>query len=180
MGLRLLAVQLSLEAGGDLPQQMLASKYSLILTRLQPGENVSIRCVTRSRRGLSLAACRRRLFRLQIQATIVTGRKSDIAVQHCLGLFHKTTDVARARSTQRRSCVAYLRARSAPDLRRSARSLIATAARGHRSDSHAIARGSLYEHQNPVDSVAWLIGLHLPGPGLPVVPHARQIQKPPC
>ncbi len=33
-----------------------------------------------------------------------------------------------------------------------------------------------YEHQRPLLSVAWLIGLHLPGPGLPVVPHALQIQ----
>jgi hypothetical protein len=36
-----------------------------------------------------------------------------------------------------------------------------------------------YEHQNPLASVAWLIGLHLPGPGLPVVPQALQIQKSP-
>jgi hypothetical protein len=27
--------------------------------------------------------------------------------------------------------------------------------------------------------VAWLIGLHLPGPGLPVVPQSRQIQASP-
>jgi hypothetical protein len=33
-----------------------------------------------------------------------------------------------------------------------------------------------YEHQNPLASVAWLIGLHLPGPGFPVVPQSRQIQ----
>lgn len=32
-----------------------------------------------------------------------------------------------------------------------------------------------YEHQNPLASVAALIGLHLPGPGFPVVPQARQI-----
>jgi hypothetical protein len=37
----------------------------------------------------------------------------------------------------------------------------------------------LYEHQNPLLSVAWLIGLHLPGPGLPVVPQSRQIQESP-
>jgi hypothetical protein len=37
-----------------------------------------------------------------------------------------------------------------------------------------------YEHQSPLASVAWLIGLHLPGPGLPVVPHWRQIQWSPC
>ena len=32
-----------------------------------------------------------------------------------------------------------------------------------------------YEHQSPLANVALLIGLHLPGPGLPVVPHSRQI-----
>jgi hypothetical protein len=32
-----------------------------------------------------------------------------------------------------------------------------------------------YEHQSPLASVAWLIGLHLPGPGLPVVPHSLQM-----
>lgn len=34
---------------------------------------------------------------------------------------------------------------------------------------------NFYEHQKPLASVAELIGLHLPGPGLPVVPHSRQI-----
>ena len=33
-----------------------------------------------------------------------------------------------------------------------------------------------YEHQNPRARVAELIGLHLPGVGLPVVPQSRQIQ----
>jgi hypothetical protein len=37
----------------------------------------------------------------------------------------------------------------------------------------------VYEHQKPVASVPELIGLHLPGPGLPVVPQALQIQKSP-
>ena len=36
-----------------------------------------------------------------------------------------------------------------------------------------------YEHQNPLARVAWLIGLHLPGVGLPVVPQSRQIQSRP-
>jgi hypothetical protein len=39
---------------------------------------------------------------------------------------------------------------------------------------------TIYEHQKPLLSVAWLIGLHLPGPGFPVVPQARQIQALPC
>ena len=39
---------------------------------------------------------------------------------------------------------------------------------------------STYEHQKPLLSVAWLIGLHLPGPGLLVVPQSRQIQVWPC
>lgn len=43
-----------------------------------------------------------------------------------------------------------------------------------------IIRQTSYEHQSPLASVRSLIGLHLPGPGLPVVPHARQIQWPPC
>jgi len=33
-----------------------------------------------------------------------------------------------------------------------------------------------YEHQNPCASVVGLMMLHLPGVGLPVVPHALQIQ----
>jgi hypothetical protein len=37
-----------------------------------------------------------------------------------------------------------------------------------------------YEHQRPLANVVELIGLHLPGPGLPVVPQARQIQNSPC
>ena len=42
------------------------------------------------------------------------------------------------------------------------------------ADTFAI-KAPFYEHQNPLASVAALIGLHLPGPGFPVVPQARQI-----
>jgi hypothetical protein len=36
-------------------------------------------------------------------------------------------------------------------------------------------KAATYEHQNPLASVAALIGLHLPGVGFPVVPQARQM-----
>jgi hypothetical protein len=35
---------------------------------------------------------------------------------------------------------------------------------------------AFYEHQKPRERVAGLMGLHLPGVGLPVVPQSRQIQ----
>ena len=37
-----------------------------------------------------------------------------------------------------------------------------------------------HEHQRPLSSSAWVVVRHLPGPGLPVVPHALQIQSPHC
>jgi len=52
--------------------------------------------------------------------------------------------------------------------------------RGNGSAPHLVLDAIGYEHQNPLASVAELIWLHLPGPGLPVEPHSRQIQELPC